>query len=98
MDADPQLSEQLRNKVLGDELLKLPAEVREQNRRLDIMLDEMRQENRQGQEKVQEQLEALNQANRRGELRMDRMEQDRSILKNMTARWEAARYARTLAR
>ena len=116
MEADPQLGEQLRNKVLGDELLKLPAEVREQNRRLDIMLDEMRQENRraqerfqesldemrqenrQVQEKVQEQLEALNQSNHRAELRMDRLEQDRSILKNMTTRWEAARYARTLAR
>ena len=134
MEADSQLGEQLRAKILGDELLKLPAEVRETNRRIDSVLEQMRQENRQVREQVQEQLEemrqenrraqerfqesleemrrenrqarkqvqeqlvALNKSNQRAELRMDRLEQDRSILKNMTTRWEAARYARTLAR
>ena len=103
MEADSELGEQLRNKVLGEELLKLPAEVREQNRRLDSMLEEMRQSNqkadaelaelRRMSQHAQESLDELRQANRRAELRMDR-----SILKNMTTRWEAARYARTLAR
>lgn len=108
MEADPQLGEQLRNKVLGDELLKLPAEVREHNRRIDSMLEEMSQANersdaelaelRKISQRAQESLDELRQANRRAELRMDRLEQDRSILKNMTTRWEASRYVRTLAR
>ena len=94
MESNAQLGEQLRDKILDDELRKLPTEIREHNRRLDGMLEELMQAG----QNAQEQLAELKSLNETASQRMDRLEQDRSTLKNMTSRLQSAKYARTLAR
>lgn len=79
MDANPQMAEMLREKLLTRDLKDLPADFREHTTRLESLLQE------------------LVTANGNSIARMNRMEQDRSTLKNLTTRIQGDRYAPDLA-
>ena len=93
LNTNPQWAEEFRKALLTEDLQNLPAEFRAHAKRLEDILEI----NQHILESSQELLTQLVTANANTTSRMDRMEQDRSTLKNLTTRIQSDKYAPGLA-
>lgn len=103
----PQWADELRRALLTEDLQSLPSELRAHARRMEDILVSNQRLLENGQERLggfqemlgsnQVLLKQLIAANANATSRMDRMEQDRSTLKNLTTRIQSEKYAPALA-
>ena len=89
LNTNPQWAEEFRKALHTEDLQNLPAEFRAHAKRLEDILES----NQQLLESNQELLKQLVTANANATSRMDRMEQDRSTLRNLTTRIQSEKYA-----
>ena len=107
LHTNPQWADELRKALLTEDLQNLPAEFRSRAQRLEEILEsnqqvlESNQRVLEGNQRVLEGnqilLKQLVTASANATSRMDRMEQDRSTLKNLTTRIQSSKYAPALA-
>ena len=100
LHTNPQWAEQLRRALLSEDLRNLPAEFRAHAKRLEDILEShqlLLDGNQRLLDSNQELLKELVTASVNATFRMDRMEQDGSILKNLTTRIQSVKYAPGLA-
>lgn len=93
LHTNPQWAGELRKVLLTEDLQNLPAEFRAHAKRLEDIVESNQEILQSNQELLQE----LVTANANATARLDRMEQDRSTLKNLTTRIQSEKYAPALA-
>ena len=89
LNANPQWAEEFRKALLTEDLQKLPAAFRAHAKRLEDILES----NQHLLDSNQDLLKQLVTANANATSRMDRIEQDRSTIKNLTTRIQSDKYA-----
>ncbi len=104
---NPQLAEELRRALPNEDLQSLTSEFRAHAERMEAIQGSNQQllenaherldSNQERMDGIQELLKQLTEANANARSRMNRMEQDRSTLKNLTTRIQSEKYAPALA-